>query len=296
MQTKNRLLVTGVSGHYGRLAASHLLEHHHPSHLIGTTRTPARARDLADLGLDIRHADFDTPSTLASAFSGAQRMLLTSTAAEHAGPRRVQQHRHAIDAARAAGVAHIVYSSFLAAEDSALAALAADHAATERALRETGVDHTVLRHAFYMEMLLPTVQRALVTGVLRTLDAHAGAAYVARADCALAGACALLSGRGGAVLDITGPRSVSPVELARIMHVCLGASIEVEEVSPDALLAGFVADGMSQPMAGILVYLARGMAQGAMKSVSHDFQRLTGREACGVEQFLMQHRDLLRAA
>ncbi|WP_180863054.1 NmrA family NAD(P)-binding protein [Cupriavidus pauculus] len=295
MQTQ-KLLVTGVSGHYGRLAATHLMESH-PAGRIGTTRTPSLAQDLADQGVDVRQADFDQPAGLTQAFAGAHRMLLTSTAAECAGARRVRQHRHAIAAAQEAGVGHIVYASFMAGADSPLAALAADHLATEQALRAAGIGHTVLRHAFYMEMVLATARQAMASGVLRTLNASAGVAYVARADCALAGACALRAdpAASGATYDITGPQAVTPTALAQAIGACLGVEVKVEEVSEDVLRAGLVAGGLPDPVAGMLVYLERGMAQGAMQAVSPDFRRLTGREPCGVESFLIQHRDALGA-
>lgn len=294
MQTQSRLVVTGVSGHYGRAAANHLLGA--PAlHLTGTTRTPSHVQDLAEQGLDVRHADFDEPDGLVNAFQGAQRLLLTSTGAEHAGPRRVRQHRHAIDAARAAGVAHIVYTSFLAGSDSPLAAMAGDHVATEQALHASGMRHTVLRHAFYMEMLLPAVRQALASGVIRTLDAEAGVAYVARDDCALAGSHALRTCHGNGVFDVTGPEAITPTPLARMVQACLGVEVKVVELSPDKLLASLLADGVGEPMAKLMVYLERGMAQGAMQSVSQDFRQLTGRQARGVESFLKQHRDRLLA-
>lgn len=302
-QELQNLLVTGVSGHYGRLAATHLIESRPAwpdGAIIGTTRTPSQARDLAELGVDIRQADFDQPAGLARAFAGAQRMLLTSTAADCAGARRVRQHRHAIAAAKDAGVGHIVYTSFLASAGSPLgplAALAADHVATEQALQAAGIGHTVLRHAFYMEMVLATARQAIASGVLRTLNASAGVAYVARADCALAGACAF---RGDAHLsaasfDITGPQAVTPTALASAIGACLGIEVKVEEVSEDALRAGLVAGGLPEPVAGMLVYLERGMAQGAMQAVSPDFGRLTGRAPCDIGSFLIQHRQALMA-
>ena len=300
---KQNLLVTGVSGHYGRLAATHLIASHpagsNGATLIGTTRTPSHVRDLADRGVDVRQADFDQPSGLAGAFAGAQRMLLTSTAADCAGARRVRQHRHAIAAAQAAGVGHVVYASFLASADSPLAALAADHLATEQALHAARIGHTVLRHAFYMEMVLATARQAIASGVLRTLNASAGVAYVARADCALAGACALRGGSGasppGTTFDITGPHAVTPTALAGAIGDCLGIEVKVEEVSEDELRASLVAGGLPDPVAGLVVYLERGMAQGAMQAVSPDFGRLTGREPRGIESFLIQHREALTA-
>lgn len=289
------LLVTGVSGHLGHRTATTLL-HTTTLPLIGTTRTPARAADLSP-GMTLRAADFSQPDGLPAAFADAARMLLTSLPAETAGPCRVAQHRHAIHAARQAGVRHIVYTSFLATPDGPLAALAADHVETEATLRATG-GATALRNAWYAEMLLTTLPRAMTTGVLRTLDRHAGVAWIARDDCAVAAAAALRGdGDGRPVLHLTGPHAVTPLALAERANAVLGASIKVQALTPEAMLKALLEDGVPMPMARMLLYIEQALANGAMAQTSDDFQILTGQRAAGIDHFLEIHRDtLLQAA
>src|SRR5665213_2928966 len=101
-----KLLITGASGKLGRLAAAEALARVDPHDLILTTRTPEQLTGFADRGVEVREVDFDRPETLATAFSGAERMLLIST---DALGRREAQHRAAIDAAVAAGVKLLAY-------------------------------------------------------------------------------------------------------------------------------------------------------------------------------------------
>lgn len=289
------LLVTGVSGHLGHRTATTLL-HTAPLPLIGTTRTPARVADLSP-GMTIRAADFSQPDGLPAAFAGAARMLLTSLPAETAGPRRVAQHRHAIHAARQAGVAHIVYTSFLATPNGPLAALAADHVETEATLRATG-GATALRNAWYAEMLLTTLPRAMATGVLRTLDRHAGVAWIARDDCAVAAAAALRGeGDGRPVYRLTGPQAVTPLALVETANALLGVSIKVVELTPEAMLKALLEDGVAEPMARLRLYIEQALAKRTMAEASDDFRSLTGQPAAGIGQFLEIHRDtVLQAA
>ncbi|MFC4423059.1 NAD(P)H-binding protein [Cupriavidus pampae] len=124
---KPSLLVSGISGQLGRSVIEQLSGR--PGYrLIGTTRTPTSRLDFATHGIDVRYANFDDPSCLAKAFDGADRILLISTSAEYCGPRRVEQHRHAIAAARDAGARQLIYTSLLNADASTLGPIASDHA------------------------------------------------------------------------------------------------------------------------------------------------------------------------
>src|SRR6185437_15384447 len=108
MATSEKLLVTGASGHLGKKVITLIRESHPDQALIATTRKPERLAPQAGEKLDVRVADFDDPATLDVAFRGASRLLLIST--DKIG-RRTQQHKNAIDAAKRAGVRHIIYTS-----------------------------------------------------------------------------------------------------------------------------------------------------------------------------------------
>jgi len=289
--TSPHLTVSGVSGHLGRLAASFLLDDTLP-HLRGTTRTPAHAATLATRGLDVRAADFDDPASLEAAWSGTDRLLLVSTGAEHAGPRRVRQHLAALDAARRVGVGHVVYTSLQRADDSPLQALVADHRATEVALRDGPFGHTVLRHAFYLEMLLTTLPPAIASGRFVTAAGGGAVAYVARADCARVAAEALRQPfEGRRTLDVTGPAALTADHLVAIANAVLGTAIAVERVDGPTLQARLAASGMPRALAAVLADIDRGVSLGAMDTVSDGVEAMTGSLPQDVAGFLRRHRD-----
>src|SRR5919109_3013229 len=117
------IVITGASGRLGRLTAEAVLETIEPSDLVLVTRTPEGLADLAARGADVRAGDFDRPETLPAAFAGGERLLLIST--DRAGD-RVPQQQAAIDAAAAAGVPSIAYTSIVNPSDSNPAAVAAE--------------------------------------------------------------------------------------------------------------------------------------------------------------------------
>src|SRR5499427_9907926 len=160
---KARLAISGASGQLGRRTAELVLAQSEPSDMILATRTPHALADFAARGADVRHADFDEPSSLRDAFAGAERLLLISATDLE---RRVAQHRAAIAAAEAAGVRRVVYTSGSKPEPPNPAAVAASHYATEQALAASGLAWTVLRNSLYADYQVTEALRAIETGVL----------------------------------------------------------------------------------------------------------------------------------
>jgi NAD(P)H dehydrogenase (quinone) len=131
------VVVTGAAGQLGRLVAESLLEQVSPGELILVTRSPDAIADLALRGADVRHGDFDDPDGLPAAFAGGERMLLISASVIG---QRIGQHRAAIDAAVAAGVRSVAYTSGINPSDSNPGAAFVDHRATEEHARVSGLD------------------------------------------------------------------------------------------------------------------------------------------------------------
>src|SRR6185503_6766311 len=158
-----KLIITGGSGQLARRAAELLLANIAPQDLIVTTRTPVALRSLAERGVLVRQADFAAPQTLRQAFAGGECMLLVS--ATDLGL-RTAQHQGAIDAAKAAGVRHVVYTSGLRPEPPNPAVVAPSHNATERALMQSGMGWTILRNSLYADYQIPEATQAIAVGVL----------------------------------------------------------------------------------------------------------------------------------
>ena len=197
-----RLAITGASGQLGRRAAELVLARYAPRNVILATRTPDALAELAARGADVRYANFDEPASLRAAFAGAERLLLISA---NDLQRRIAQHQAAIDAAKAAGVRHVIYTSGTRPAPPNPAVVAPSHYATERALAASGLTWTVLRNSLYADYQAAEAKRAVETGALVHNRGKGRVAYVARDDCAAAAAAVLLQGGpAGVVPDFRG--------------------------------------------------------------------------------------------
>ncbi|WP_082654520.1 NAD(P)H-binding protein [Janthinobacterium sp. Ant5-2-1] len=284
------LAVAGASGQMGTLVVNELIElraRHPGMTLTAITRTPERHAAWQEQGICVRFGDFDQPQGLAAAFHGVERLLLISTNTIDDTGRRLAQHRHAIEAARQAGVGHIVYTSFMQPEEGKSSLLNDDHRATEALLKESGIGHTILRNAFYQDLLLVVLGTAAVDGQLRTAMGQGHVSYVAREDCAHAAAAALADGYlGSRILDITGPAAIDAQALAAIAAQVFDRPIQVVALDAEERVRHFIAGGMAAPMAQMLAGIERWLATDAMHIVSDDYGALTGRHASPVQAFL----------
>jgi NAD(P)H dehydrogenase (quinone) len=284
------LAIAGASGQLGTLVVNELIElrARHPGiTLTAITRTPDRHQAWLEQDIGVRFGDYDQPQGLAAAFHGVERLLLISTNTIDSTGRRLAQHRHAIEAARLAGVGHIVYTSFLQPEEGKRSLLNDDHRATEALLKGSGIGHTILRNAFYQDLLLVVLGTAAVDGQLRTAMGQGHVSYVAREDCAHAAAAALADGYlDSRILDITGPAAIDAQALAAIAAQVFGRSIQVVALDAEERVRHFIAGGMPAPMAQMLAGIERWLATDAMHIVSDDYGALTGRQASPVQAFL----------
>jgi len=274
---EDTIIVSGASGQLGGLVVEDLLARGvDPARLILVSRTPEELAPYVQMGASARFGDFTQPESLVSAYAGGDRMLLISINTG-VGAERPELHANAIDAAVSAGVRHIVYTSFVDLDNND-SPLAADHARTEQALRDSGLAWTMLRNSLYMNGLVARAARLLADGRVVSSDVG-GVAYVTREDCAAAAAAVLATdGHEGQAYDITGPEVVFPQDIARAATEVTGRPIDI--VTPEA---GAGAAGGPPSVASFSV-------------VSDAVERLTGRPATSVRDFLEAHRDELTAA
>lgn len=270
------IAITGASGQLGRLVADQLLTTVDPAELVLLTRDPAKLADYAERGADVRAADFSKPDELVEAFAGVERALLISTDAVGA---RVEGHLAAIDAAVKAGVRHMAYTSVSGPTADNPAGVVADHAATEEALRESGLAWTMLRNNLYADMQVDSVAQAAATGQLVTNFGDGGAAYVTRADCA-AVAAGVLTGEGheGKAYDVTGPHAYTAADLAELATEKSGKPVEVVQVDDEAYTAGLVSAGLPDFIAPLLTSFGTATRLGKLATVTDVVERVGGRK------------------
>jgi NAD(P)H dehydrogenase (quinone) len=283
-----KLVITGASGQLGRRAAELVLAAVPAEDVILTTRTPPALAAFAARGAAVRHADFAEPHTLPDAFAGAERLLLVS-ATDLA--QRTAQHGAALDAAKAAGVRHVIYTSGLEPAPPNPAVVAPSHYATEQALMHSGLGWTVLRNSLYADYQLPEAERALEIGVLVHNRGGGTVAYVARDDCAAAAAAVLLQdGHDRAVYEITGPDRWTADGLAALYAELGGRPVTARALDDAAFVATLVGDATSDDHlrygAELVASFGRSIREGYMSARTDHVGRLTGRAPVPLRQLL----------
>ncbi|MFN8168265.1 MAG: SDR family oxidoreductase [Candidatus Nanopelagicales bacterium] len=269
------VVVTAASSHLGRLAVESLLERGVPAaQITATARSVDSLADLAARGVTVVAADYHDPASLDAAFAGAEKVLLISSGSfdDRAG-----QHRNAIDAAARAGVAHLVYTSGPRATTSRMI-LMADHGATERALAESGLAHTVLRNGWYVENYTGQVATYLEHGMVGA--AGEGLVSIApRSDYAEAAAVVLTTdGHEGKVYELGG-EAFTLAGIAGLISAETGTDIAYTDVPVETLTGILVGAGLPEPVAAVFADVDRGISEGELLVDPTDLATLLGRPA-----------------
>jgi NAD(P)H dehydrogenase (quinone) len=289
------LIVTGAAGHVGRLVAEQLLERVPPEDLVLVTRHPEALHELRVRGTDVRYGDFDDRATLRDAFAGGHRMLLIST---DAVGRRIWQHRAALDAAAAAGVGHVVFTSHVNPVGNPVGAFAQELGDTEAILHRSRLAWTVLRFGSFAELQLAAAATAVQNGKLITNGGEGRMVPVSRRDCAEAAAVTLTThGHDFKTYDITGPQALSPAELAELYADVSRRPLKVVQLSDRTLTSMLVGIGTPWPSARAITAFGRAVRLGYLDVVDPAFERLTGRPPVPLRDVLIAQRsDLLAVA
>ena len=270
------LVVTGATGQLGRLVIDALLATVPAESVVAVVRDKEKAADLAERGVELRIADYSRPETLAEAFEAGDRVLLIS--GSEVG-RRVAQHAAVIDAAKAAGVAQLAYTGVLGGDEADFD-LAAEHKATERLIRESGLPYTLLRNGWYTENYTANLAPVLAHGAVVANAGEGRIASASRADYAAA-AAAVLTGPAEEHLnkayELSGDTAWSLAEYAAEVAAQTGREITYSNVPAEAHLAILTGAGVPEAFAEILVDVDRAVEQGALAVQTGDLARLIGR-------------------
>jgi NAD(P)H dehydrogenase (quinone) len=273
-----RLAVTGATGAVGGLVARTIADAGVSQRLL--VRSPAKAPDLdGSIVLPMSYSDRDASE---QALAGVETLLMVS-GSESAD--RVDQHYAFVDAAAAAGVHHIVYTSFVAAAPDSTFTLGRDHYATEQRIRESGITYTFLRDNFYLDFVNDIVGD---DGVIRGPADGGRAAMVARRDVARVAAAILLDPRShaGVSYDITGPEALTFTEVAATLSAHRGVPVSFhDETIPEAYASRQRYGAPDwQVDAWVSTYVA--IAHGDLAAVSTDVERVTGRPPLSLSELL----------
>ncbi|MFJ4414340.1 SDR family oxidoreductase [Streptomyces sp. NPDC088925] len=285
------IIVTGATGQLGRPLVEQLLRRV-PAERVGVSvRSPEKLADLAARGVRVRRGDFAEPESLAHAFEGASQLLLVSVDAT--GPEAVARHAAAIDAARAAGVGRVLYTSHQGVSPTSPFPPMPDHAATERLLAESGIAYTSLRNGFYASTTLQLLGDALDSGKLYAPE-DGPVSWTTHADLAEAAAVILADGeRGEAPFDgptpaLTGPRALDLSDVARIAGEVTARPVERIVVPDDQWRDQLTGHGVPEPQADLLLGLFRASRAKEFAETGPTLGDLLGREPLDLHGFLTE--------
>jgi len=265
------IAITAATGQLGRLVIDKLKGRTDPGQIVALARTPAKG---ADLGVPVREADYARPETLQRALKEVETLLLISSS--EVG-QRAEQHRNVIEAAKAAGVRRIVYTSLLHADVSPLS-LADEHRTTEADLAASGIPHTLLRNGWYTENYTGGVPAALSAGALIGSARDGKISSAARADYAEAAAVVVSSeGHVGKTYELAGDQAWTLAELAAEISRQTGRDIPYKDLPEADYAAALSGVGLPEPLAQAIASFDAAAAGGALFDDSRQLSALIGR-------------------
>lgn len=273
--SNTKILVTGATGQLGRLVIQSLLKRVTADTIIAGVRDPAKAADLAALGVEVRAVDYSKPEMLAAAFAGVERLLLISSSEVGA---RAAQHRNVVDAASKAGVGLLAYTSLLGGEASPLP-LKAEHVATEDYIRASGLPFVLLRNGWYLENYNGFIPSALDHGVVAGAAGEGRISAAARADYAEAAALVLAewAAHAGQIYELAGDTAFTMTEWAAALSAASGKLVRYQDMTEADYRALLVQVGLPAPVADLLSSSDAGAAKGGLFDDSGTLGRLIGR-------------------
>jgi len=268
-------VVTGATGHFGRLAIEALLARGvAPGEIVATGRRIGLVSDLAARGVVVYFASYDDPATLDAAFAGADKLLFVS--GSDVG-RRMQQHRNVVAAAARAGIRHVAYTSGPHADHSTLP-VNPEHKATEELLTASGVPATFLRDNWYSENYLGDLATARQGGEIISATGAGRIASAPRADYAEAAAAVLTQdGHQGKAYELAGDTAWDYDELVAILSRLVGHEVVRRDLTPLQRQAQLEAAGLPPDAADFVTAMDASIAGGALADVTGDLSRLIGR-------------------
>ncbi|WAC22985.1 SDR family oxidoreductase [Blastomonas sp. SL216] len=273
------IAITGASGQLGRAAIDFLKARVDPAQIVALARDPAK---VANLGVEARAFDYTRqPDALAPALAGVETLVLISSSDFND---RVGQHRNVIEAAKAAGVGRIIYTSILKADVSPML-IAEDHRATEDIIAESGLSATILRNGWYTENWTGTLDAALQAGALIGSAGAARFTPATRSDYAEAiAAVAASADHAGQTYELGGDEAFTLTDLAAEVARQSGKPLPYNDLPPEVYQGILESFGLPTGFAAMLVDVDVKAPEGWLEDGSGTLSRLLGRPTTRMAQ------------
>jgi NAD(P)H dehydrogenase (quinone) len=265
-----KIAITGATGQLGRIVVQKLKAKGENKNIVAIVRSKQKAEDL---GIEAREADYDKPELLDIALSNIDTLVLISSS--EVGKRAIQ-HKNVINAAKKAGVKHIVYTSLLHADRSSLG-LAGEHIETEEALKNAGIPYTILRNGWYTENYENAITSAQAMGAFFGSAGRGKISAAPRADYAEAIVSVVTSeGHIGKTYELGGDDAFTLKQLAEEVSRQTGKELPYTDLPSEEYRDLLLKAGLPEPIAHMLVGIDVSISMGDLYDSSHQLSKLIG--------------------
>lgn len=286
------ILVTGATGNFGSKAIAHLLKKGVQAHDIAAlARSKDKTKPLEEQGIDVRIGDYDDVDSMVRAFTGVDQLLLVSSSDRGAIENRTRHHINAITAAKQAKVKHVYYTSFIRKEgheNSAIASFQNAHMETERFLKESGLNYTILQNGIYQEMILAFAGDKLAQTNTILFPAENGrATWVLREELAEAAAQVLTTeGHENKSYVLTNTVAIGFERIAAYISETLGKDITYTGPDVKTFSANLKESGVPDMYINMMTMWGTAIAEGTMDIEDSTLELLLGRKPASVQEFI----------
>jgi len=272
--------ITGASGKLGQLVVSKLKDRVSAQDIVALVRTPEKVKAL---GIEARAFDYNQPNQLAGALKGIDKLLLIS--GNEIGKRDIQ-HAAVINAAKEAGVKHIVYTSLLKADNSTLV-LAPEHLDTERAIKESGLSYTILRNGWYNENYTESAKDTVALGTLYGSSSDGKISSASREDFAEAAAVVLSEElHTNKTYELSGDLAFTMEDYAAEISKLAGKEVPYVNISEEAFAKALEQAGLPEPVAAFYAGTHTATLNGDLYDDGKQLSQLIGRPTTTIAQSL----------
>jgi NAD(P)H dehydrogenase (quinone) len=246
-----------------------------------------KAATLSAKGITLRKGDYFDAASLQLAFKGIDTLVFISSGSIED---RVSQHKNVVDAAKASGVKHIIYTSVLKASETLKFTAGIDHYHTETFLKESGIPYTIFRNTFYIEVLPMFFGGALQSGQWYYAAGNAKANFAARADMAeaIANVAAAPAAHANKIYEIAGNQSYTFHEIAGVVSKAVGKTVSYIPIPINALKDGMKQAGVPEDHIPMYASIADAISAGEMDSDDRSLEKLLQRKPVTLEEYLPQ--------